>query len=145
MVEYNLWVPGDGNQKLTLVVRDCFEVFREIMLDPRWEDQFDLVARAIFDNSGRRLIGSTCSALNWERIQKLSGMDVTVGITHLNFNSTSMGANVGLESCYTWSLNLNSGSRFQHASAKMLDSSDHRMTAHTRARRFTHLRSYSVA
>ena len=56
MVEYNLWKPGVGNQNLTLVVRDYLEVFREIMRYPRWKDQFDLVARAIFDLSGRHLI-----------------------------------------------------------------------------------------
>ena len=27
---YNLWKPGDGNQRLELVVRDFLEVFREI-------------------------------------------------------------------------------------------------------------------
>ena len=63
MVEYNLWMPGDGNQNLTLVVRGYLEVFREIMRDPRWKDQFDLVARAIFCNSWRRLIGPPCFAL----------------------------------------------------------------------------------
>ena len=40
MFEYNLWKPGVGNQNLTLVVRDYLEVFREIMRDPRWKDQF---------------------------------------------------------------------------------------------------------
>ena len=47
MVEYYLWMPGDGNQNLTLVVRDYLEVFREIMRDSRWKDHFDIVARAI--------------------------------------------------------------------------------------------------
>ena len=60
MVEYNLWKPRDGNQDLTLVVRDYLEVFREIMRDPRWKDQFELVECAIFDNVGRRLIGPPC-------------------------------------------------------------------------------------
>ena len=64
MVEYNLWMPVDENHKLNLVVRDFLEVFREIMRDSRWKDHFDLVARAIFDNPGRRLIGPPCSALN---------------------------------------------------------------------------------
>ena len=32
MVEFNLWKPGDGNQDLTLVVRDYLEVFREIII-----------------------------------------------------------------------------------------------------------------
>ena len=40
-------MPGDGNQNLTLVVRDYLEVFREIMRDSRWKDHFDIVARAI--------------------------------------------------------------------------------------------------
>ena len=119
MVEYNLWMPGDGNQKLTLVVRDYLEVFREIMRDPRWNDQFYLVARAIFDQSGHRLIGPPCSALNWERIQQKSGMDVAVGMAQLYFDGTFMGATVGFESCYVGSLNLNSGSKFQNASVKM--------------------------
>ena len=48
MVEYNLWKPGVGNQNLTLVFRDYLEVFREIMRDPRWKDQFDLAVRAFF-------------------------------------------------------------------------------------------------
>ena len=97
MVEYNLLMPGDGYQKLDSVVRDYLEVFREIMRDPRWKDQFDPVARAIFCNSWRRLIGPPCSALNWERIQQLLGMDVQVGMTQLYFDGTFMGAAVGLE------------------------------------------------
>ena len=47
-------------------------------------------------------------------------MDVLVGMTQLYFDGTFMGATVGLESCYIGSLNLNSGSKFQHASVKML-------------------------
>ena len=73
MVEYNLWKPGVGNKNLTLVVRDYLEVFREVMRDPRWKDQFDLAARAIFE---RCLIGPPCFALNWEHIQQLLEMDV---------------------------------------------------------------------
>jgi len=30
------------NQRLELVVLDCLEFFREIMLIPEWKDQFDL-------------------------------------------------------------------------------------------------------
>ena len=97
-----------------------------------------------FNNPGRHLIGPPCSTLNWEHIQQLLGMDVTEGMTQLYFDGTFMGANVGLESCYTGLLNLNSDSKFQHASVKMLDSSDHRMTAYARAHTHTtHLRSYS--
>ena len=40
------------------------------------------------------------------------------------------------------SLNLNAGSKFQHASVKMLDSSDHRITAYAHAR--THTYTYSL-
>ena len=107
-------MPGDGNQNLTLVVRDYLEVFREIMRDSRWKDHFDLVARAIFDNHGSRLIGPPCSALTRERIQQKLGMDVSVGMTQLYFDGTFMGASVGLEACYLGSMNLNSGSEFQH-------------------------------
>ena len=66
---YNMWKEGDGNQRLELVVRDFLEVFREIMRNPQWKNHFDLVARAIFDAMGERLIGPACSALHWERIQ----------------------------------------------------------------------------
>jgi hypothetical protein len=64
-----MWKEGDGNQRLELVVRDFLEVFREIMRNPQWKNHFDLVARAIFDAMGERLIGPACSALHWERIQ----------------------------------------------------------------------------
>ena len=47
-------------------------------------------------------------------------MDVPVGITQLYFDGTFMGASIGLEACYLGSLNLNSGSKFQHAAVKML-------------------------
>ena len=47
-------------------------------------------------------------------------MDVQVGMTQLYFNGTFMGASVGLEACYLGWLNLNSGSKFQHASVNML-------------------------
>ena len=40
---YNLWKPGDGNQRLELVIRDYMEVLRDIMLDPLWLEKFDLV------------------------------------------------------------------------------------------------------
>ena len=66
---------------------------------------------------------------SWERIQQLLGMDVPVGMTQLYFDGKSMGANVGLDSCYIGSLIFSSVSKIQHASVKMLDSTDHRMTA----------------
>ena len=34
LVEYNLWMPGEENQKLDLVVRDYLEALREIERDP---------------------------------------------------------------------------------------------------------------
>ena len=46
------------------------------------------------------------------------GTDVQVEMTQLCFDGTFMGATVGLESCYIGLLNLNSDSKFQHASAK---------------------------
>ena len=49
---YNLRKPGDGNQKLELVIRDYLEVFREIMRDPRWREQFDLAFHPNFDAGG---------------------------------------------------------------------------------------------
>ena len=49
---YNLWKPGDGNQRLELVIRDYLEVFREIMRDPRWLEHFDLAFRPSFDARG---------------------------------------------------------------------------------------------
>ena len=53
---YNLWKPGDGNQRLELVIRDYLEVFRKIMRDPRWREQFDLAFRPCFDARGGRLL-----------------------------------------------------------------------------------------
>ena len=72
VVEYNLWKPGNENQMLELAIRYYLELFRQITHDQRWKDDFrvDLVARAIFDNIGNRLIGPPCSILNWERIQQ---------------------------------------------------------------------------
>jgi hypothetical protein len=119
LTEYNLWKPGDGNQKLVLVVRDYLEVFREIMREPRWKDQFDLVARAIFDHRGKRLIGTPCSALNWERIQKMLGFDVAVGLAQMYFDGTFMGATVGVETGYVGSLNLSAAAKSQHAAVKL--------------------------
>ena len=42
MSTYNLWKPGNGNQRLELVIREYLEVFREIMLDPWWLKHFNL-------------------------------------------------------------------------------------------------------
>ena len=56
------------------VVLDYLEVFREIMREPRWKDQFDLVAHVTFDPLGKRLIEAPCSALNWEHIHKCISM-----------------------------------------------------------------------
>ena len=46
---YNLWKPADGNQRLDFVIRNYWEMCREIMRDPRWCGQFDLVFRPDFD------------------------------------------------------------------------------------------------
>ena len=116
---YNLWKPGDGNQRLELVIRDYLEVFREIMLDPRWREQFDLAFRPSFDELGRRLIGPPCSALSWERIQTILGKDVAVGVAQLYFDGTFMGPSTGIESGYISSLNLRSAAKFQQESVKM--------------------------
>ena len=58
--------------------------------------------------------------LTLEHIQQKLGMDLPVGMTQLCFDGTFMGASVGLEACFFGSLNLNSGSKFQHPSVKML-------------------------
>ena len=107
-----------------LVIGNYLEVFREIVRDPRWKDDFDLVARAIFDNLGNHLIGSPwppCSTLNWERILQQLGLEVAVGTTQLYFDDTFMGANVGLESAYLESRNLDAAAKFQHAAVKMFE------------------------
>ena len=70
VVTYDFWKEGDRDKKLEMVVRDYLEVFREIMRDPRWKDEFDFVFRAIFDDLGNGMIGPPCSALHWEHIQK---------------------------------------------------------------------------
>ena len=115
----NLWQPGDGNQRLELVVRDYLEVFREIMRDPRWRKLFDLAFRPIFDAQGRRIIGPPCSALNWERIQTILGRDVALGLSQLYFDATFMGPGTGIESGYLASLNLRAAAKFQQESVKM--------------------------
>ena len=47
---YNLWEPGDGNQRLDLMIRDYLEVIREIMWYPRWREHFTF--RNSFDDRG---------------------------------------------------------------------------------------------
>ena len=76
---YNLWKPGDGNQRLELVIRNYLEGFREIMSDPRWREQFDLALCPNFDARGILLtrIGPPCSALSCERIQ--TNLDILGG------------------------------------------------------------------
>jgi hypothetical protein len=66
----------------------CLEVFREIMLNPRWKVFFDLVFRAIFDDLGNRLIGPARSALAWERIQAKLGSLIPIGFSQLYFEFT---------------------------------------------------------
>ena len=111
--------------ELELVIRDYLEVFREIMRDPRWREQFDLAFRPSFDELGRQLIGPPCSALSgssgfsWQRIQTILGKDVAVGVAQLYFDGTFMGASTGIESGYIASLNLRSAAKFQQESVKM--------------------------
>ena len=84
------------------------EVFGEIMRDPRWRKQFDLVFRPSFDARDRRLIGPPCSALSWECIQTnetILGKDVAVGVSQLYFDGTFIGQSTGTESGYLASLN----------------------------------------
>ena len=113
--------PGDGNQRLELVIRDYLEVFREIMRDPRWREQFDLAFRPSFDAGGRRLIGPPCSALSWEHIQTKLGNDIAVSVSQLHFDGTLMGPSTGIESGYLASMNLRllSSAKFQLESVKM--------------------------
>ena len=109
----NLWKPGDGNQRLDLVIRDYLEMFREIVRDPRWREHFDLASRPSFDARGRLLIGPPCSALSWERVQTILGKNVAVGVSQLYFNCTFMGPSTRIESQYITWLNLRSAAKFQ--------------------------------
>ena len=79
----NLWKLEDGNQRLELVIRDYLEVFRAIMLNPRWLEQFNLAFRPSFDARGRQLIGPSCYALSWERIQPTLGKEIAFGFSQL--------------------------------------------------------------
>jgi len=116
---YNMWKEGDGNQRLELVVRDFLEVFREIMRNPQWKNHFDLVARAIFDAMGERLIGPACSALHWERIQSKLQPDGAVGAVQAYFDETFMGQNQGMNMGYITSVNLRQDAHFQSSSVKL--------------------------
>ena len=116
---YNMWKEGDGNQRLELVVRDYLEVFREIMRNPQWKNQFDLVARPIFDETGERLIGPACSALQWERIQAKLPPGAAVGAAQAYFDETFMGDSQGMNMGYLTSLNLKQNAHFQTGSVKL--------------------------
>ena len=48
VVTYSFWKEGYGDQKLEMMMRDYLKVFRDIMLDQRWENDFDFVFRANF-------------------------------------------------------------------------------------------------
>ena len=93
------------------MIRDYLEVFREILRNPRWRDDFDLVVRAIFNNIRNFLTGKPCSALNGMATQQL-GWDIAVRMTQLYFDDTFIGASVGLESAYLGSLNFDAETRF---------------------------------
>lgn len=83
------------------------------------EEPIDLVARATFDDLSHRLIGASCSALNWERIQEKLGFDVAVGMAQGYFDGTFMGTTVGLETGYTGSLNRNAAAEAHKSIAAM--------------------------
>ena len=114
-----MWKEGDGNQRLELVVRDFLEVFREIMRNPQWKNHFDLVARAIFDETGEHLIGPACSALHWERIQAKLQPDDAVGAVHAYFDETFIGQNQSMNMVYITSVNLRQDAHFQSSSVKL--------------------------
>ena len=118
MVEYNLWKPGVGNQNLTLVVRDYLDMFREIMRDPRWKDQFDLAAcnfRALSD---------------WTTVFRLE----------LGTHTAIVGNGCPIPNCIS-----TAGVKMLDTSDDD-DESDHRKTTYARAHAHTtHLRSYSAA
>jgi hypothetical protein len=83
-----MWREGDGNQRLQFVMRDYLEFFREIVRDPRWKEDFDLVFRPIFDDLGNRPIWPPYSSLLWEHMQKFVGMDAPMGCSRLCFDCT---------------------------------------------------------
>ena len=119
MHTYNLWQEGDGNQRLELVVLDYLELFREIMRNPEWKDQFDLTFRPIFDAEGRRLIGPPSSAFWWERIQKKLPPGGVVGVTQLCFDETFQRQNQGIDTGSMASMNMGLGARCKPGSIKM--------------------------
>ena len=97
MHTYNLWQEGDGNQRLEFVVLDYLEVFREIMRNREWQDQFDLTFKPIFDAEGGRLIGPPSSSLWFERIQTKLLPGAAVGVTQLYFDATFQKQNQGID------------------------------------------------
>ena len=119
MQTYNLWQEGDGNQRLELVVLDYLELFREIMRNPEWKDQFDLTFRPIFDAEGGRLIGPPSSGFWWERIQKKLPPGAAVGVTQLYFDETFQKQNQGIDTGSMASMNMGLGARCKPGSIKM--------------------------
>jgi len=119
MYTYNLWEEGDGNQRLEFVVLDYLELFREIMRNPEWKDQFDLTFRPIFDAEGRRLIGPPSSGFWWERVQKKLPDGAAVGVTQLYFDETFQKQNQGIDTGSMASMNLGLGARCKPGSIKM--------------------------
>ena len=94
---YNLWKEGDGDQRLELVVRDWLETWREIMRNQEWKKHFDLIFRPMFDDAGGRLIGPARTSFWWERIKKLLGSWVAVGVAQLYFDETFQVKNQGMD------------------------------------------------
>ena len=116
---YNLWQDRDGNQRLELVMFGYLELFREIMRNPEWKDQFDLTFRPIFDAEGRRLIGPPSSGFWWERIQKKLPQGAAVGVTQLYFDETFQKQNQGIDTGSMASMNMGLGARCKPGSIKM--------------------------
>ena len=119
MHTYNLWQEGDGNQRLEFVVLDYLEVFREIMRNREWQDQFDLTFKPIFDAEGGRLIGPPSSSLWFERIQTKLLPGAAVGVTQLYFDATFQKQNQGIDTGSMASMNMGLGARCKPGSIKM--------------------------
>ena len=66
-----------------MVMSDYLDVFREIMHNPRWKNDFDLIFRALFDNLGNDMIRTQWPALHGEHLYKILGMSVHDGTTQL--------------------------------------------------------------
>ena len=81
-------------------MRYYLEVFRDITLDPRWKNDFDLCQVCLSCHLGNRMIGPPCSALHWEHVQKIFEISVPVGTTQLYFDETfnKRGGGVGISS-----------------------------------------------